>query len=108
MNARTIIAIVFVGGFVITVYTYATAQQAPQTSQCPDYSQQLAAGLQAYNARDAWQGQAMQLDRQLTAEKAAHAEAEKKVTADDAIIASLRKQLADLTGKPQTKEPEGK
>lgn len=86
MNRISIVAAIvgiisFVGGAV-------TAQQV-QAPACPDFSRQLAMGIQATYDRDANAGFMRQLDQQVTDLKKELAAAEAKVTADDAIIKSL-------------------
>ena len=91
MNRTSIVAIV-----VVLVSTAALAEQA-QAPACPDFSRQLAMGIQATYDRDANAGFMRQLDQQVTDLKKELAAAEAKVTADDAIIKSLH-------GEPKKEE----
>ena len=73
----------------ILAATPALAQQA-QSPACPDFSRQLAMGIQAVYDRDAYAGKLSQLDAMVTDLKKQLADAQDKVKADDELIKSLR------------------
>ena len=77
--------------------TPALAQQA-QAPKCPDFSLQLAEGIQATTDRDNWAGQAQALRAQLANAQKQIDDDAAKIKADDALIANLR-------GEPKKEEP---
>ena len=103
MNKFTLALAVALGA--TTAFAQQAETSAPQQPRCPDYSLQLAQGVQAFSDRDSWRVQAMQLDAQVTSLKKQVKEAEEKVTANDVIVDSLRKQLKEATGKKAEAAP---
>ena len=90
----------------ILLPTVAVAQQA-QAPSCPDYSQQLAIGLQASQDAQVARNYVAQLDKMVTDLRKQLKDAETKVTADDVLIKSLRDQLAKA-GVKEPKPEDGK
>ena len=80
--------------------------QQTAAPKCPDYSLQLAQGMQAFSDRDAFAGHARDLEAQNGALKQQLKDQDDKLTAQKAIIETLRaaaEPKKDEPAKPEAK-----